>query len=276
VQTLDNTVITIGGTLGDSISEVGASGTLTFGTADAINQVGALATLNASANVGDSNVSKGTTRAIVAGGTFFLDGGAINNQGAINVNLGDTLLSNATSFTNGNLINEIGASTISIGGGTFTNSGLFNISAGSTATISSGSFANTGTINVSSKGTLNLAKAPTGAGKITDTDATIALMGAVTVPELAMITARLGGEVYLEGTLNNSGGTLNVGAGTGVGQVDLKGTILGGIVNDSGLGMVFVPAPNVFTTAVMQGVTYEGPLDLSETQASLEVVGGIR
>ncbi len=278
VQTIDNTVISIGGSISDFINMLSASGTLTtltFGANASVNQAGTLATINnTSASASDSIINKGVIRATFNGGTLLIGGGAFTNQGAINVNLGDTLCSASSNFTNSANISVLGGSTASIGGASFTNSGTFNISAGSTASIFSTSVSNSGTINVFTKGTLDLSRAPTGAGKITAVDSTIALMSTVTVPEINMITSRSGGEVYLEGTLTNTGGTLNVGAGTGVGLVDLTGKIIGGIIHDAGLGMAFTPA-DLFTTAVLQGVTYQGALDLSETQASLEVTGGI-
>ena len=258
-QTLDKAAINVGGTVGDTVSQVGTvatPSTLTLGTLASFNHVGSIANLNAStANAGDSIINKGVIRASFAGGTLTIGGGAFVNQGTINATFGDTLKVNSTSFTNSAAMSVTSGSSASLGG-------------------VGNSVVNNGTINVSAKSTLALNGPLTGSGKITDTDSTIALLGTVTLPEINMITSHVGGLVVLEGTLNN-GGTLNVGAGSGVGQVVLTGKINGGTIHDGGLGLEFVPVPSVFASPTLQAVTYQGSLDLSESSASLTVVGGL-
>ena len=64
-----------------------------------------------------------------------------------------------------------------------------------------------------------------------------------------------GGTIYIEGTLNNAGGTLNGSSGLGQAVLD-GGTVQGGTATPSGLGFSS-------SGGTLSGVTYDGTLDLS-------------
>ena len=81
---------------------------------------------------------------------------------------------------------------------------------------------------------------------------------AFTLAELGTFT-NSGGTVYIEGTLDLTGGTLNASSGLGQAALD-GGTVEGGTVTPAGL---------VFSSSggTLSGVTYDGTLDLSGSGA---------
>lgn len=131
------------------------------------------------------------------------------------------------------------------GAGTFANQGSIAVANGGTLTLASGVFTNTGSLTVSS--------------------ATLALGGAFAASELAHLgsVSLANGTVSITGTGENAGGTLVIGTGSAIagqiGEIALAGTLLGGVVQDGGDGLSFAAG-----TGVLDGVTYEGVLDLSE------------
>jgi hypothetical protein len=70
-----------------------------------------------------------------------------------------------------------------------------------------------------------------------------------------------GGTVYIKGTLDNAGGTLNGTSGLGQAVLD-GGTVQGGTVTPSGLGFSG-------SGDTLSGVTYDGTLDLSGASVNL-------
>jgi hypothetical protein len=131
----------------------------------------------------------------------------------------------------------------------FTNQGAINVSNGDTVTINSTAWSNTGSFNVSG-GTLNLGSS-----------FTLAQLGTVN---------HTGGIVALTGTLDNTGGTLNVGTGSALATLTLNsnGTIKNGTIYDAGSGLVF-------SGGTLDGVTYQGVLDMSAASSSVIVKDGI-
>ena len=73
----------------------------------------------------------------------------------------------------------------------------------------------------------------------------------------------------VRGSLDDAGGTLSIGAGSAWGRVSLTGTISGGVISDAGAGL------NAAGGATLDGVTYEGVLDLSRPFQQLAITGGI-
>src|SRR5262249_40116092 len=130
----------------------------------------------------------------------------------------------------------------------FTNAGAINVSNGDSLFIQSQSWSNSGTITVGAGSSLHLG------GNISD-------------PQLAGITNN-GGTIYIDGTLDNTGQSLTVGAGSALGNVVLDGTITGGTIVDPGSGIQF-------RGGTLSGVTYDGTLDLSPNFSSLFVANGL-
>ncbi len=129
---------------------------------------------------------------------------------------------------------------------TFTNSGTIAISNGDAVTINATNFNNTGSITLASGGLLYL-------------------NDSFTVAELGKVT-NSGGTVYIDGTFNNTGGTLN--GSSGLGQAVLYGgTVQGGTVTPSGLAFSS-------SAGTLSGVTFDGTLDLSESGVYVNLASG--
>jgi hypothetical protein len=169
-----------------------------------------------------------------------------------------------TIVNQGSIVAGLSGGSLLIGGGysygntdQFTNANVLAASNGDTVTISAGSFSNTGSVTVTTAATLDLSTANwSNTGGISETNATINLYDVVTAAQVATLT-RSGGTLGLYGTLNNTGGTLTIGANsTTTSLLYLDGTVSGGVVKDTGQGLV---AAN----GTLDGVTYRGTLDLS-------------
>ncbi len=78
-----------------------------------------------------------------------------------------------------------------------------------------------------------------------------------------------GGPIHINSTLDNRDSTLAVGTGSAIAQlvIDSGGVVLGGIVQDGGSDVAF-------QGGVLDGVTYEGTLDLSLFGSSVTIVDG--
>ena len=145
------------------------------------------------------------------------------------------------------LVSKIGFSHNSNDAGdTLNNAGLIDVSAGSLS-IEYGTFNNTGSVNVDG-GVLNL-------------------FGTVTTAGLSGITTSDDGTVVINGELDNTGATLDVGTGSALGTPGF-GTILGGTVHDTGSGLLT-------QGGTLDGVTYQGVLTLAGNGQSLFVEGGL-
>ena len=184
---------------------------------------------------------------------------------------------NASSQAGDSLINQgtigaiLGGGNFNINGGAFVNKGVINVNNGDLLAINASNFSNSGTVNVVNAGTLSIGQGGSwsSTGKINVTDSTVNLLGTVTQAELNSIT-RAGGLVDLAGTMNLAGGTLNVGGTTAIGGMLLTGTIQNGTVHDSGLGLQF--GTGSFPAPTLDGVIYQGAVDLSEASARVTVL----
>jgi hypothetical protein len=184
---------------------------------------------------------------------------------------------NASSQAGDSLVNQgtigaiLGGGHFNINGGAFVNKGVINVNNGDVLTINASNFSNSGTVNVVNASALNIGQGGSwsSTGKINVTDSTVNLLGTVTQAELNSIT-RAGGLVDLAGTMDLAGGTLNVGGTTAIGGVLLTGTIKNGTVHDGGLGLQF--GTGFFPAPTLDGVTYQGAVDLSEASARLTVL----
>ena len=114
-------------------------------------------------------------------------------------------------------------------------------------------------------------------GSWSNKDGTIALSGtAALVLDGTLATANIGKitgatGVTEAGLLDNTGGTLDVGTGTQLGTVNLANgaVVSGGTIVDHGNGFTFN------SDGTFSGVTYKGPLELTEDSASLTINQGI-
>jgi hypothetical protein len=154
-------------------------------------------------------------------------------------------------------------------GGAFTNSGAINVSNNEMVEIGATTFTNGGTVTVTTGATLSIdgTGSWSNSGSITETGATLTLGGNFATASLNTIS-RSGGTVNLSGTINNANTTLNLGAGSALGAVNFTGTINGGIVHDGGGGLLC-------NSGTLNGATYQGTLDLSAFQATLNITNGI-
>ena len=139
------------------------------------------------------------------------------------------------------------------GHGGFSNQGTIGISNGATLAIAATSFTNTGTIMLSNA-TLSLGG--------TYATSVLANLGSLTLS---------GGTVQLAGTASNAGATLAVGRGSALGPLSLAGTISGGTVSDTGGGLNLSAG-----TGVLDAVTYAGVLDLSANGAAITLTDAAR
>ena len=212
-----------------------------------INQTGEFAAIDGNATtpivgygLSDVLVNEGTINAGFAGGTLTLGGyGTVINDGTVAASNGDTVIMNAMAYSNvGTLLVSSGATAI-FGGPT-------------DAFGQTPAWSNYGAIDLSG-GTLVLSGV-TGTGAIGRVSATGS-----------------GNVVSLTGTLLNAGDTLTLGAGGMLPSLSLSGTIDGGSITDTA-GLLTTGAPG---TALLDGVTYTGTLNMSQAGAWLRVVDGL-
>ncbi len=235
-QTFNNATVDIGSSGGSAgLYENNTTSTnqvLTFGRNLTIDQVGLYGQMGTAANGGGTIVNLGTINLSAAGGRMTITGAGFVNEGVIAVSSGDTLFAQ-------NLTNAAG--------------GVISIGAGSTFLVAGG-FTNSGTVTVAAGGLLDFQGAQS-----------------VTTAALTGINAAAN-TIEIDGTLNNSGAVLDVGAGTALGQIVFQGTLNGGTVVDSGDGFAY-------DACTFNDVTYQGTIDLSTTsvkyQPTLFISGGL-
>jgi hypothetical protein len=237
--TLDDATISIaGGTLFND--DRNGAAILNLGPRLTINQTGPSGFLYAgySGKSGSGIVNAGTINAGFSGGTFNTVGTSLLNQNTITVSNGDTVDIRSSSFTNAA-------------------AGRLSVTNGSTLSIDSATWSNAGTISVAA--------------------ATLYLGGSLTLMQAGSVT-NADGTIDLIGALDNTGTTLKVGAGSGLTTLTLAtsqrlgqlstGTIMKGTIADAGSGLLF-------SGGVLDGVTYQGTLDLSPDSSTVSIKDGI-
>jgi hypothetical protein len=129
------------------------------------------------------------------------------------------------------------------------NSGTINADGDTVYLYSYGAFSNTGTMNIK--------------------NSAVHLAGTFTTAQLQAF-ANNGNTIYIDGTLDNSGATLDVGTGTNLTSVALtnNSVISGGTIVDHGSGISFQGGK-------LNGVIYDGTLDMSANSSNLYVYGGL-
>ncbi len=189
----------------------------------------------------DPNVGGADTLTLGAG-LVITQSGALASIGRAGGVAGDAIVNQGT--INASVL----GGTLSLGGPDFINQGRITIGPGETLAITAAGFTNTGSIVVSS--------------------GAVSLSGSMTLAGLGRIS--LGTGVLSEqGTLNLAGGTLSVGTGTALGRLSLTGTLVGGTIVDSGGGLV------ALGSATLDGVVYDGTLDLSRPFSQIAVADGL-
>jgi hypothetical protein len=158
-----------------------------------------------------------------------------------------------------------GGTVIEQGGITVTNGALLALGQVGSAVI------NHGRISVTGGSTLFLDNGYAGTGAVSLKDSTL-LLGSLAASALRHITLN-DSTVALVGTLNAAGDTLNIGAGTALGDLRIGLTdpdtglsdaaIVGGTINDAGGGLQF------FGTTTLAGVTYQGVLAITSPYANV-------
>jgi hypothetical protein len=148
----------------------------------------------------------------------------------------------------GSITANVAGGTFTLGGADFINRGVVTVSGGDTLAITAAQFADGGTISVN--------------------NAALSIGDSFTMANLGSLVLN-NATVGISGTLNNSGGTLELGAGSALGRLKLTGTITGGIIQDEGGGL------SAAGGATLNDVQYEGLLDLSHPFQNLTFTGGI-
>ncbi len=205
--------------------------------------------------------------------------GTVDNKGVIEeTGQDDTLILNPTTFINDGAINVGSSNTLDIQGDSyyvstfgFTNNGTISVGANGTLGIdaSLGPVVNTGTITVNDA-TLNLTDFAnfSNSGTFDVTNSTINLEGNFTLAQYLADAATFAGQndqVNIGGgTLDNTGATLT--AGGNVLALKYGLTIKNGIVDAGAVA---------FEGGTLDGVTFQGTLDMSASSASVTIADGI-
>jgi fibronectin-binding autotransporter adhesin len=142
----------------------------------------------------------------------------------------------------GTITNATANGTLTLTGpGIFDNAGTIGISNGATLDIATNGFVNTGTIVVA--------------------DATLDFGGTFSASELSGLgkLSLTAATVEIGGDAVNTGGSIAIGSATALGPILLAGTITGGTVTDSGGGLNLSAG-----TGILDGVAYHGSLSLGQ------------
>ncbi len=256
-------------------TETLTNATITLGSAGAAAEIGTgdawLASTATTATLGSSVAVQqtGANAALAANGWSPVPG----------IGQSDTLV-NAGRITAGFAGGVLAVS----GYGTFINQGTITVSNGETLPVTVQQFANAGTLTIASGGVVELGQLTPGfgtppawsnAGQILVQGGTLVLGGSITTAQLGTLAeSGTGSSVVLAGTLNNAGGTLTLGGGAGpvsLSALSLTGTIAGGTISDS----TGVLAPGNAGGALLDGVTYDGTLAMTQLGAYLRVRDGL-
>ncbi len=220
-------------------SEIGFLGSQTFdGAQVALGASGGAAVIDVLHDYGQ----QGGTTLTLGGGLTITQAGQFASIGTGGDVSGDAIVSYAA------IDAAVAGGIFTLGGADFINRGAVSVSGGDTLSLTASQFSNAGTISV--------------------TNAAISIADSLTAAALGNLVLN-NATVAVSGTLNNAGGTLALGAGTEFGRLRLTGIIAGGVVQDQGEGL------NATGSATLNGVKYEGLLDLSRPFQNLTFINGI-
>jgi hypothetical protein len=246
-----------GGTGAGSVNLTGNGAALLYSGSGTLNS----ATVNIGSATG-SYLDGSGGRLTLGSGTSLIQAGALAFLGEVY---------NTETFLNlGMIAAGYSGGYFSIGGPGFTNAGAIAVANGDTANIFSTSWTNTGAITATGTGTvLSFGGSWANSGNVSvGGNALLNLGGSFSTSSLSGLTLGGGAALEISGDLINTGATLVLGSGSAFGAVSLSGTITGGTIADSGGGMV-----TDFGT--LDGVTYQGVLDLSAANAVLYTLGNM-
>jgi hypothetical protein len=288
---------------GGTVDDVTIEGTLNLSAANATVTVAHGIVLTGANGAGSGSIDlTGANSSLVFSGNQTLENSTIDiggNSGTIATNGAPTspsLLLSSDSGS-GNTVLTIGTNSIVKHAGNFAviaNSGMAgdevvnrgtiiaNLEGGHLGIVPS-DFINEGTIAISNGDGVDFGLTGTtwtnhGTVTITGLDSQLLLRGSFSTSDLGSIANA--GQVFIGGTLNNTGATLNLGAGTNYSTFvlfggDLPGTtdfvpgeIKGGVITDSGSGLQLAGG-------TLDDVTYESELDLSKPNAGVVIADGL-
>ena len=199
------------------------------------------------------NVTISGGRGFITSGTFVGGATTIVNQGAISADDagGQGITISSSTFSNENAVEAINGGFVTITSASWTNE------AGATITATGGS-------------TLTFQDDWDNLGTVTVTSSTINLDGTFTTADIGTLV-RSGGTVNLLGNLDNTSDTLTFNTASGSWNVS-SATLTGGTVQyGDGEGLNFLNSSSNF----LDGVTINGDVDLSATNARFRVLNGL-
>ena len=179
----------------------------------------------------------------------------------------------------GRILEETTGNALTISGGSFVNQGTLTVQDGAAADLESAVFNNAGTVVVNDA-TAAASGVFDNAGTLVLNTATLDLSG--TVSSLGAIVANQG-TIGLFGTLLNSGGTLLVSPDPGMPTFEFwqglysktAAIIIGGTIVDTGGKLILSPPASNDEPGTLDGVAFDGLLDLSANEAAVTIGGGI-
>jgi hypothetical protein len=222
----------------------------------------------------------GNNTSIVNLGTIAADGAAgtalwINPRGATFTNNGTVTATNSGGLVIAGMSGSLAGitlagsgSTLSVTGDGYSNAATFTVPAGNSLTLG-GTWSNTGTLDVVG-GTLTLDGTWSNSGQIQATGATVNLDGTFTTQGVGTLS-RVGGTINVTGTMVNTNAVLTLNAATGDWRL-FGGTIRGGSITLIDGAMLLMTTTS---SSTLDGVTVNGPLDLSATSSQLSVLNGL-
>lgn len=262
-QAFDNAVIQFGSTAkgahierlwSNDPSHVG-NVVLTLAPGVTINQTGASVEMDSGNASGDGFDIQGIINANRAAGLFVVNANSFTNEGSIKVASGDVFSLNGVSITNKSniAVTTGGQATITDNNFTNTASGTITVDGAKSSLTFSGGWTNAGTIAIANGGSVHAAG-----------PAATADLGTIVNPDTIN-----GGTFFIDGTLDNTGATLDL-SGDHYGKVVLTGTITSGTITDPSSDLSF--SGNL---ATLDGVTVTSPLQLSAPGSKVTITHGI-
>ena len=240
-QTIDDATITmtaVNGAAGGSLEQYdtnGASGTLTLGASLIVD-------IHGQGSIDGDHVDNQGAINVLARTQFSETGSEFVNEGTVTIVTGASAELQATNFVNaaGGVIIGKNGSRITIGG-------------------SGGSWSNAGAITATTSVITFDGLWSSNSGVIAIDNSAVVLDSGLTTAQLGVFENR-GDSITLHGTLNNSGAILAIDPGSGLDTMIVTGTISGGTITGD--------SSNVLWQGVLDGVTYDGTLDISRSGGS--------
>jgi hypothetical protein len=244
---------------------------LTLGPAVVVDQVGDYAAINA--NVFSGGEGAVVAAALAANSPASYSPSGIVNEGVINATYALGALSVTGQFINDGVINVANGETATIGGQLINgSSGEIDVSAdgsgGALVVSALASWINQGQVTIGAGGLVDIAgqiyaaspASPASVGAVQLNGGELRIESSISTAELSGV-ANSGGVVDFNGALDNTDETLNVGAGSNLGQVNFnKGAVInGGAVDDNG-------GQAQFFGATFNDVAFDGAITLGAGQ----------